>query len=73
VFAAAWQQLGVGYRRDDPATVDAVAAITRITGGNFRIIERLMSQVGRLLELNELNELTVDVVHAARETLVIGA
>jgi hypothetical protein len=47
--------------------------VTRITGGNFRLIERLMSQVGRVLEINQLDTITREVVEAARPTLVVGA
>ncbi len=42
------------------------------TGGNFRLIERLMSQVARVLEINQLDIITPDVVNAARQTLVVG-
>ena len=73
VLTAAWQRLGVPYDPDDPATTDAAAAVIRITGGNFRLIERLTSQIGRLLQLNHLDTITTDVVDAARLTLVIGA
>ena len=45
---------------------------TRITGGNFRLIERLMSQVARVLEINQLDIITPDVVNAAKQTLVVG-
>jgi hypothetical protein len=31
-----------------------------------------MGQVGRLLSINELDAITVEVIEAARETLVIG-
>lgn len=52
--------------------VHAEAAIVRITGGNFRLLHRLLSQIGRILEINQLLTVTAPVVDAARESLVIG-
>ena len=66
-----WRQLGLPF---DPTLADEAAnMVTRITGGNFRLIERLMSQVGRVLEINQLDTITREVVEAARQTLVVGA
>jgi Holliday junction resolvasome RuvABC ATP-dependent DNA helicase subunit len=54
----------------DPA---AVAAIIRASNGNFRLLQRVLQQIERVLELNDLTIVTPEVVAAARESLVIGA
>jgi len=51
---------------------EAVAAITCITGGNFRLTCRLVAQIRRILDISQLTVVTGDVVEAARESLVIG-
>jgi hypothetical protein len=50
----------------------AFAAVLRITGGNFRLLNRLLTQIARIMEINNLDGVTVPVVEAARESLVIG-
>jgi DNA transposition AAA+ family ATPase len=67
-----WTPLGVTLPEEGIAEEAAVAAIIRITGGNFRLLHRLVTQIARLLEINALEKVTHQVVEAARESLVIG-
>ncbi|KIT14410.1 hypothetical protein jaqu_38840 [Jannaschia aquimarina] len=68
-----WQKLGKAFDADDFTDVQAAAAISRLTGGNFRLLQRLFNQIDRILHINELREITDDVIQAAASTLVIGA
>jgi hypothetical protein len=43
-----------------------------MTGGNFRLLTRLLTQIERVLEVNELQLISIEVVEAARDSLVIG-
>jgi hypothetical protein len=73
VLAQYWDQLGLPF---DPANFDhaeTANAVTQITGGNFRLIERLMTQIARVMSINQLDTITPDAVHAARQILVIGS
>lgn len=67
-----WQQLGLDIELSDFADAEAVAAIIRITGGNFRLLHRLFSQIERVMQINELRYVTKEVVESARELLIIG-
>ncbi|SRR5258708_5144378 len=44
----------------------------RTSCGNFRLLVRLLTQMQRVLAINGLETLSVDVVETARENLVIG-
>ena len=58
---------------DDFTDQEAVAAILRITRGNIRLIERLMTQVEHILVANPaVSVVTKEVVETARENLIIG-
>lgn len=73
VLTRHWRRLGLALDDADFTDAQAIAAIARITGGNFRLLHRLFVQIGRILKINDLSVITADVVEAARSTLVIGA
>ena len=73
VLTRHWQKLGLNLDNADFTDGQAIAAITRITAGNFRLLHRLFVQIERILRINDLNVITEDVIEAARSTLVIGA
>jgi transposase-like protein len=68
-----WVQLGLDSALADALDVDVLNTIARITGGNFRLIQRLFAQIERVLTINQLAAVTVEVVDAAREGLVVSA
>ena len=53
------------------AHATAVATIVRITGGNFRPVDRLLTQIERVQTVNGLHALTPEIFDAAREALLI--
>jgi hypothetical protein len=55
-----------------PFDPETIALIIRITGGDFRLLNRRLTHIQRILEIDTLKEVTKAVVAAARESLVIG-
>src|SRR5271157_1842896 len=68
-----WRPLGTELPEEGIADEQAIASVLQITGGNFRLLARLLTQIARVLAVNAAHEVTVAVVEAARESLVIGA
>lgn len=53
-------------------TNDVCSAIFWYTQGNFRMLNTLFMQIGRLLKINEMSEVTRELVDAAREIVLFG-
>jgi DNA transposition AAA+ family ATPase len=66
-----WTPAGVTLP-DEPLTPEVIARLIRMTGGNFRLLTRLLTQIERVLEVNELQRVSTGVVEVARASLVIG-
>jgi hypothetical protein len=71
LLAQRWTPAGVNLP-DQPWAEEAIAAIIRITGGNFRLVNWLLTQMERILEINSMREVTKDPVDATRESPVSG-
>lgn len=51
---------------------EAIASMIHITGGNFRLLQRLLVQSERILQINQMKTVTRQVIESARESLLIG-
>ncbi|HFX3845685.1 TPA: AAA family ATPase [Enterococcus faecium] len=67
-----WADLGIDIKLEDFSDYEAITTIIKITKGNFRLIHRLFTQIDRILRINQMDKITVEVVEAARDSLVIG-
>ena len=72
IFPKIWANLGIPYNTEEYSDQEALNIIIRITGGNFRLIDRMFSQIIRILKINKLKAITKEVVEAARKCLIIG-
>jgi hypothetical protein len=60
-----------GFLTEAPSS-EVVSAVIRVTGGNFWLITRLLTQIERVARINQVPQLTPAVVETARMNLVIG-
>lgn len=67
-----WEELELSIKLEDFSDYEAITSIIKITGGNFKLIQRLFTQIERILEINNLDKISVGMVEAARDSLVIG-
>jgi DNA transposition AAA+ family ATPase len=67
-----WLPPGVQLPASALSDGQALAAILRIAEGNFRLLDRLLTQIARILTINNLQQVTPAVVEVARDSLVIG-
>ena len=72
IFPKIWSNLGLTYNPDYLKDVEALNTIVRITSGNFRLIDRLFSQIIRIMKINKLQAINKEVVEAGRKCLIIG-
>jgi DNA transposition AAA+ family ATPase len=64
-----WAKLGRALSADDFTDTEALPAVTRIGGGNFRLVQLPIAQAQRIMEINELGSITKEAVETARESL----
>jgi hypothetical protein len=48
---------------------ESIAAVLRITGGNTRLVIRLLTQAARIQEINGLVSITPEIIATARRVL----
>jgi hypothetical protein len=67
-----WGRAGVSLCDDSLIDEEALVMLIRIAEGRSRVLHRLLTQIGRVMEANRMDRVTSPDVEAARESLVIG-
>jgi DNA transposition AAA+ family ATPase len=68
-----WMERGNRLHSEQVAEMEAIAALLRITSGNFRLLHRLLAQVEWITQINALRTISKEVVEIALQQLVIGS
>jgi DNA transposition AAA+ family ATPase len=71
LFERRWTPAGVRFP-EGTLTPEVIARLIRITSGNLRLLTKLLTQIERVLSVNETPQVSVQIVEAARDSLVIG-
>jgi hypothetical protein len=66
-----WTPTGVSLP-EGSFTPEVVARLVRITSGNLRLLTRLLTQIERVLSVNDAEAVSLEIIEAARDSLVIG-
>ncbi|MGJ0277208.1 AAA family ATPase, partial [Streptococcus pyogenes] len=61
-----WNELSLPLSYEDFEDYESINTVIKITNGNFRLVQRLFSQIIRIMEINELNKINVEVIETAR-------
>ncbi|WPY01716.1 Bacteriophage DNA transposition ATPase domain protein (plasmid) [Candidatus Trichorickettsia mobilis] len=65
-------KLDINIDPQDFTDHETITAIVQATRGNFRLLNRLLKQIERIMKINMMKSVTKEVVFSARECLVIG-
>jgi hypothetical protein len=71
LLAQRWTPIGVTFP-NQPLAAEVIAKLIRMTGGNFRLLTRILTPIKRVLDVNQLHTVSAEVVEAAPDSLVIG-
>lgn len=66
-----WTPIGVKLPNTS-FTPEVIARLIRTTSGNLRLLTRLLAQIERVLSVNDAQAVSLEIVEAARDSLVIG-
>src|SRR5699024_5976829 len=66
-----WEELYLPLSYEDYEDYESINTVIKITKGNFRLVQRIFSKNIRIMEINELNKINVEVIETAKDGLLI--